>query len=84
MRTRSICLECGRKMKTLKRHLWARHGLKPEQYREKWGLPADYPMVAANYSEKRTQLAVKNKFGHNRSIKSVRSENHQSETELAL
>lgn len=52
-----ICLEDGRKLKTLKRHLRSAFALSPEQYREKWGLPADYPMVAPNYAEKRSALA---------------------------
>jgi predicted transcriptional regulator len=52
-----ICLECGRKQKMLKRHIRTAYGLSPEQYRERWELPADYPMVAANYSKKRSSLA---------------------------
>jgi predicted transcriptional regulator len=52
-----ICLEDGRKFKSLKRHLMAHHGLTPEQYRAKWGLAADYPMVAPTYAAKRSQLA---------------------------
>ncbi len=52
-----ICLEDGRKLKTLKRHLRSTFGLSPEQYREKWGLATDYPMVAPNYAEHRSRLA---------------------------
>ena len=52
-----ICLEDGRKLKTLKRHLRSTFNLSPEQYREKWGLAADYPMVAPNYAEHRSRLA---------------------------
>lgn len=52
-----ICLEDGRKLKTLKRHLRSTYDLSPEQYREKWGLPADYPMVAPSYAERRSALA---------------------------
>lgn len=52
-----ICLEDGRKLKTLKRHLRSTYGLSPEDYREKWGLPADYPMVAPNYAARRSSLA---------------------------
>lgn len=52
-----ICLEDGRKLKTLKRHLRSTFGLSPEQYREKWGLPPDYPMVAPSYAEHRSRLA---------------------------
>lgn len=52
-----VCLEDGKKLKMLKRHLRTAYGLTPEQYREKWGLPADYPMVAPNYAKKRSTLA---------------------------
>ncbi|HAH09933.1 MAG TPA: MucR family transcriptional regulator [Alphaproteobacteria bacterium] len=52
-----ICLEDGKKFKSLKRHLKSAFDLTPEQYREKWGLPPDYPMVAPNYSERRSALA---------------------------
>ncbi len=52
-----ICLEDGRQLKTLKRHLRSTFNLSPEQYREKWGLPSDYPMVAPNYAEHRSRLA---------------------------
>lgn len=52
-----ICLEDGRKLKTLKRHLRSTFGLSPDQYREKWGLAPDYPMVAPNYAEHRSKLA---------------------------
>jgi predicted transcriptional regulator len=52
-----VCLEDGKKLKMLKRHLRTAYGLTPEQYREKWQLPADYPMVAPNYAKKRSTLA---------------------------
>jgi predicted transcriptional regulator len=52
-----VCLEDGKKLKMLKRHLRTAYGLTPEQYREKWGLPPDYPMVAPNYAKKRSTLA---------------------------
>lgn len=52
-----ICLEDGRKFKSLKRHLSSKFAMTPEQYRAKWGLPADYPMVAPNYAEARSALA---------------------------
>jgi predicted transcriptional regulator len=52
-----ICLEDGKKLKMLKRHLRTVYGLTPEQYREKWNLPMDYPMVAPNYAKKRSSLA---------------------------
>ena len=52
-----VCLEDGLKMKMLKRHLMTDHGLTPDQYRQKWGLGPDYPMVAPNYAEQRRTLA---------------------------
>ena len=52
-----VCLECGKGQKMLKRHLAAAHGLTPEEYRAKWRLPFDYPMVAPDYAETRRQLA---------------------------
>lgn len=52
-----VCLEDGAKMKMLKRYLKVRFNLTPEQYRERWGLPRDYPMVAPNYAERRSTLA---------------------------
>jgi predicted transcriptional regulator len=58
-----ICLEDGKKFKSLKRHLRTHYDLSPEEYREKWGLPVDYPMVAPNYSETRSRLAKDNGLG---------------------
>jgi predicted transcriptional regulator len=52
-----ICLEDGRKLKSIKRHLKAKYGLTPDEYRKKWDLPHDYPMVCPNYSKERSQLA---------------------------
>ena len=52
-----VCLEDGKKVKLLKRHLRTDHGMTPAEYRARWGLPADYPMVAPEYSEKRRDLA---------------------------
>ena len=52
-----ICLEDGKKLKMLKRHLMTHYGMTPDQYRTKWGLPNDYPMVAPNYAEQRRVLA---------------------------
>ncbi len=52
-----ICLEDGQKFKSLKRHLGVHYGLTPEEYRAKWSLPADYPMVAPSYAKKRSALA---------------------------
>lgn len=53
-----ICLEDGKKLKMLKRHLMTHYGMTPEDYRAKWGLPRDYPMVAPNYAEQRRSLAM--------------------------
>jgi predicted transcriptional regulator len=58
-----ICLEDGKKFKSLKRHLRTHYNLSPEEYREKWGLPTDYPMVAPNYSATRSRLAKDNGLG---------------------
>jgi predicted transcriptional regulator len=58
-----ICLEDGKKFKSLKRHLRSHYNLSPEQYREKWGLPADYPMVAPNYAQARSSLAKRMGLG---------------------
>lgn len=52
-----ICLEDGKKLKMLKRHLKARYNMTPEEYRERWSLPADYPMVAPKYADQRRHLA---------------------------
>ena len=52
-----VCLEDGKKLKMLKRHLKTSYNMTPEQYRERWGLPADYPMVAPNYAKHRSNLA---------------------------
>lgn len=61
-----ICLEDGKKFKSLKRHLRTHFKLTPEQYREKWGLPADYPMVAPTYATSRSKLAKNMGLGHKR------------------
>jgi predicted transcriptional regulator len=52
-----VCLEDGKKLKMLKRHLKTAYNMTPEAYRERWGLPADYPMVAPNYAKQRSRLA---------------------------
>lgn len=54
-----VCLEDGKKLKMLKRHLMTHYSMTPDEYRSKWGLPRDYPMVAPNYAEQRRSLAVK-------------------------
>jgi len=61
-----ICLEDGKKFKSLKRHLRTHYDLTPEDYREKWGLAADYPMVAPNYAAARSELAKKMGLGQQR------------------
>ncbi len=61
-----ICLEDGKKFKSLKRHLRTQYNISPEEYREKWGLPPDYPMVAPNYAKARSQLAKQMGLGQQR------------------
>ncbi|MET0371258.1 MAG: MucR family transcriptional regulator [Sphingobium sp.] len=61
-----VCLEDGKKLKMLKRHLMTHYKLTPDDYRAKWGLPADYPMVAPNYAEQRRTLAKKIGLGTKR------------------
>ena len=60
------CLECGGNFKSLKRHLMTHHSLSPEEYREKWDLPTDYPMVAPAYAEARSRLAKEMGLGQRR------------------
>jgi predicted transcriptional regulator len=59
-----VCLEDGKKLKMLKRHLRSSYNLTPDQYRQKWGLPPDYPMVAPNYADQRSAFAKKIGLGH--------------------
>jgi len=61
-----ICLEDGLQFQSLKRHLRVKYNMTPEAYREKWGLPRDYPMVAPNYAKRRSELAKKTGLGKNR------------------
>lgn len=61
-----VCLEDGKKLKMLKRHLMTDFQMTPDEYRTKWGLPADYPMVAPNYSSQRRELALKIGLGNKR------------------
>jgi len=61
-----ICLEDGKKLKMLKRHLKTQYDMTPEGYRERWGLPMDYPMVAPNYADQRRELAKKIGLGRGR------------------
>lgn len=60
------CLVCGRRFKAIKRHLAADHGLTPDEYRARWGLPADYPMVAPDYADARSRLAKQAGLGRTR------------------
>ncbi len=65
-----VCLEDGRKLKMLKRHLKTAFSMTPEEYRERWGLPPDYPMVAPNYAKQRSALAKKFGLGTKRGRRS--------------
>jgi predicted transcriptional regulator len=60
-----VCLEDGKKLKMLKRHLRSTYNMTPDEYRAKWGLPADYPMVAPNYAQQRSEFAKKIGLGRN-------------------
>jgi predicted transcriptional regulator len=64
-----VCLEDGKKLKMLKRHLKTRYNMSPEEYRERWGLPSDYPMVAPTYAQQRSDLAKKIGLGTKRGKK---------------
>ena len=68
-----VCLEDGKQLKMLKRHLMTHYQMTPEQYREKWKLPADYPMVAPNYAEQRRALAKKIGLGNGPRKKGARA-----------
>ena len=68
-----VCLEDGKKLKMLKRHLMTHYNLTPDQYRARWSLPADYPMVAPAYAEKRRELAKKIGLGRKPGIKRGRT-----------
>lgn len=67
-----ICLEDGKKLRMLKRYLRTQYGLSPEEYRAKWGLPADYPMIAPSYAALRSEFAKRNGLGR-RSTKGARN-----------
>ncbi|MEE2968923.1 MAG: MucR family transcriptional regulator [Pseudomonadota bacterium] len=64
-----VCLEDGKKLKMLKRHLRAAYNMTPDDYRAKWGLPADYPMVAPNYASQRSEFAKKIGLGRKKGQK---------------
>ena len=61
-----VCLECGLRARTLRRHLRATHGLSPDEYRARWGLAADYPLVAPGYSARRSAIAKASGLGRRR------------------
>lgn len=66
-----VCLEDGKKLKMLKRHLMTSYGLTPDAYRAKWNLPADYPMVAPSYAERRRTLAIRIGLGNKRPVETA-------------
>lgn len=68
-----VCLEDGKKFKSLKRHLRTQYNMTPEQYRERWALPSDYPMVAPNYAKARSELAKEMGLGQQRRKRRARS-----------
>jgi predicted transcriptional regulator len=63
-----VCMECGKKQKTLRRHLQSAHGLTPDQYRADYGLPRGYPMTAPNYSESRREMAKTTGLGRKKAV----------------
>lgn len=69
-----VCLEDGKRFKMLKGHLRSAYDMSPEEYREKWGLPENYPMVAPNYREKRVRMAKDMGLGHMRKPRTARGE----------
>jgi predicted transcriptional regulator len=69
-----VCLEDGKKFKSLKRHLRTAYNMTPDQYRSKWSLPADYPMVAPNYAKARSQLAKTMGLGQSRRKRKIAAE----------
>lgn len=78
-----ICLEDGKRFKSLKRHLRAQYDLSAEQYRERWGLPPDYPMIAPNYAKERSQLARKSGV-RNKEVSTAKFETPYKQTDIAL
>lgn len=63
------CLDCGTRHKMLKRHIYSAHGMNPHEYRAKWKLPSDYPMVARDYSAKRAELAKVHGLGRKHEVR---------------
>jgi predicted transcriptional regulator len=78
-----VCLECGKKQKTLKRHIKVAHGLTPDEYRQQYGLPASYPMVATEYAEKRRDLAKSFGLGRKKGEKAGSKRKTNGNTEAA-
>lgn len=70
-----VCLEDGKKLKMLKRYLSTRYDMTPDQYRQRWNLPHDYPMVAPNYAQQRKELAVKIGLGRKRKVAAPKRHN---------
>lgn len=79
-----ICLEDAKKLKMLKRHLRTAYGMTPEDYRQRWGLPPDYPMVAPNYAEKRSYYARKFGLGSSRSGRRAETDTGRQKTRASL
>jgi predicted transcriptional regulator len=73
-----VCLEDGKRFKMLKGHLRASYGMSPAEYREEWGLPADYPMVAPKYREKRVRMAQDMGLGHMRKAKAGKTDSKKA------
>jgi predicted transcriptional regulator len=69
-----VCLEDGKTFKSLKRHLMSHYNMTPQQYREKWGLPHDYPMVAPNYAQTRSELAKRIGLGQRKALVEIATE----------
>ena len=78
-----VCLEDGKKLKMLKRHLQSSYNMTPDQYRERWGLPRDYPMVAPSYAERRSALAKEIGLGRNLDKPSEPSRSRRTRTAKA-
>ena len=78
-----VCLEDGKKLKMLKRYLRTNFDMSPEDYRQRWGLPSDYPMVAPNYAEKRRELAKKIGLGRKPGEKVGQKRTRKAKTESA-
>lgn len=71
-----VSLEDGKHYRSLRRHLMAKYGMTPDEYRAKWGLPSDYPMVAPSYAEERSEVAKRTRLGHSRKSKTEDAPSH--------